>query len=151
VKKRLYHIAFFVLILFGLNTSVAQSNPKTDSIISAYINDLVVTWDKYNSISFNELLNDNKKTSTNLSSKSDASTLNNRLNLLLKRNALQQAIARKDKGFNLNAGYQYNFSAAFVDAEDVVVFRQRATFGFDWDILRGGFFDNRSKVKTLKN
>jgi len=151
VKKRLNYIALFVLILIGNISAFSQSNPKIDSIISSYIGELTITWNKYNAITFSDLLSDHEKKSTNLSSKTDASVANTRLNLLLKRNALQQAILKKDKGFSLNAAYQYNFSTSFIDAEDVVVFRQRATFGAEWDILKAGFYDNRSKIKTLKN
>ncbi len=142
--KRLNYIALFVLILIGNVSSFSQSNPKIDSIISSYIVELTSTWNNYNAITFSDLLSDNEKKNTNLSSKTDASVTNTRLNLLLKRNALQQAILKKDKGFSLNAAYQYNFSPSFIDAEDVVVFRQRATFGAEWDILKAGFYESYS-------
>lgn len=137
--------ALYSLILFG------QPDPKEDSTISGYITKLTVIWNNYNDETFNQLLNDHANRSTNLNTQIPGSITNNRINLLVRRNQLQQEIFKKDKGFSLNASYQRNTGAPFPDPQDVVVFKQKALFGLDWDILKGGYFDNRFKVKTLKN
>jgi hypothetical protein len=139
------------LILFSSCPSYAQSNPKIDSVISSYIGQLTAIWDSHNKETFNELLNDHSQKPTNVTASSRLVIANKRSELLLRRNFLQQRIYKKDVGLNFTAGYQRNSSAPFVDQEDVVVFRQKAQFGLDWDLLKGGLYDNRLKVKTLKN
>ncbi|HEY1038587.1 MAG TPA: hypothetical protein VGF30_04240, partial [Bacteroidia bacterium] len=149
--RSIYTSLLFLLIQFSTGVLLAQPNTKTDSTISGYIHELYSIWDKYNTETFDQLLNDRSKKETNVKSDAAVTVLNRRSQLLLKRNLLQQTIYSKDLGLNIVAGYQRNTSAPFLDPEDVIVFRQRAQFGLDWDLLKGGLYDNRRKIKTLKN
>ena len=149
--KSIYTSLLFLLTQFSAGALFAQPNSKTDSTISGYIHELYSIWDNYNTETFDQLLNDRSKKETNVKSDAAVTVLNRRSQLLLKRNLLQQTIYSKDLGLNIVAGYQRNTSAPFLDPEDVIVFRQRAQVGLDWDLLKGGLYDNRRKIKTLKN
>lgn len=127
----------------------SQSDPVKDETVSNLIKELSVLWDNNKEETFNELLDNKNKKSTNLKTVFPTIITNNRVDLLAKRNLIQQKIYRKDLGFNVSAAYQRNTNTPFVDAEDLVIFRQKAQVGLDWDILRGGFYDNRQKAKTL--
>lgn len=151
MTKPLHILLLLTLIQFSAGSLLSQPNPKIDSTISGYIKELSSLWDTYNTETFNEQLSDQSKKKTNLKANSEISLANRRTELLLKRNFLQQKIYSKDLGLNFTAAYQRNTSAPFVDPEDVIVFRQRAQFGLDWDLLKGGLYDNRSKIKVLKN
>lgn len=129
--------------------SFAQSNPQQDLLVSSLIKELTVLWDTNKDETFNSLLDDRDKKNTNLKTTFPTIIKNNRVDLLVKRNLLQQKIYKKDLGFNITAGYQKNTKAPFVDPEDIVIFRQKATAGLDWDLLHNGFYDNRLKAKTL--
>jgi hypothetical protein len=146
----LKRILFFCLILVLKPTVfVAQINPQKDEAVSQLIKELSALWDNNKEETFNYLLDNKSKKSTNLKTTFPTLITNNRVDLLAKRNVLQQKIYKKDLGFNFTASYQRNTSTPFLDPEDVVIFRQRAVVGLDWDLLRGGFVDNRLKAKTL--
>lgn len=128
---------------------LSQSNPQKDEAVSKLIKELSVLWDNNKEETFNYLLDNKSKKATNLTSTFPTIIKNNRVDLLAKRNLLQQKLYKKDVGLNVTASYQRNTSTPFLDAEDVVIFRQKAQVGLDWDVLRGGFYDNRLKAKTL--
>jgi hypothetical protein len=151
LPKTGFILLFSLLVVARPFSSFAQSDPKIDSAISGYIRDLTSIWTQYNKETFNELLSDHSQKATNVSAQTGIPIGNKRTDLLLRRNYLQQRIYKKDLGLNFTAGYQRNSSTTFVDPEDVVVFRQKAQFGIDWDLLRGGLYDNRLHVKELQN
>lgn len=139
-----------MLIAFN---SLAQSK-KQDSTVADYIKALTSIWDKNKAITFSELLyhgNEPKKQtftfySSNLHSKNQL-----QYELLLKRNSLQQEVYKKDIGLSLGGAFQENLTAPFASPEDAVVFRRKFQVGLEWDVLKGGFTENRTKVKSLQN
>lgn len=130
-------------------TVCAQSDPAKDEAVSKLIKELTALWDNNKEETFNHLLENKSKKSTNLKVVFPTLISNNRIDLLVKRNLIQQKLYKKDLGFNVSASYQRNTNTPFLDPEDVVIFRQKAQVGLDWDLLRGGFYDNRQKAKTL--
>jgi hypothetical protein len=131
-------------------SAIAQEN-RHDDIISGYILDLTKIWKEYNTYTFDHMLLDsNVKGTTNLFSVAEAFNLK-RKELLIKKNQLQRKIYTKDIGLQFSGAYQENFSAPFVDPEDVVVFRRKVQLGFDWDILKNGFYYHRLKAKIISN
>jgi len=145
--KRILFLIFFLLLQKLL--VFAQSVAAKDEAVSKLIRDLSALWDSNKEETFNSLLENKNKKATNLKVNFPTIIKNDRVNLLVKRNLIQQKLYKKDLGFNFTASYQRNTSTPFLDPEDVVIFKQKAQAGFDWDILRGGFFDNRMKSKTL--
>jgi len=145
--KRILFLIFFLLLQKLL--VFAQSVAAKDEAVSKLIRDLSALWDSNKEETFNSLLENKNKKATNLKVTFPTIIKNDRVNLLVKRNLIQQKLYKKDLGFNFTASYQRNTSTPFLDPEDVVIFKQKAQAGFDWDILRGGFFDNRMKSKTL--
>ena len=127
----------------------AQSNPQKDEAVSKLIRELSALWDANKEETFNSLLDNKSKKSTNLKITSSTIVKNNRVDLLVKRNLIEQKLYKKDLGFNFTASYQRNTKTPFLDPEDVVIFKQKAQAGLDWDLLRGGFYDNRLKAKVL--
>ncbi len=128
---------------------LAQSDAAKDEAVSKLIRDLSALWDANKEETFNSLLDNKSKKPTNLKTVFPTIIKNERVNLLVKRNLIQRKLYKKDVGLNFTASYQRNTSTPFLDPEDVVIFKQKAQAGFDWDILRGGFFDNRLKAKTI--
>jgi len=142
---------FCFLFLFTKQLAAfSQDNTAKDIIVSGLIKDLSALWDANKDLTFNALLDNHSKNNTNLKT-SPALVTNNRVELLVRRNYLLQKIYKKDLGINFTASYQKNTSTPFLDPEDVVIFRQKAQVGFDWDLLRGGLFENRLKAKILAN
>ncbi len=127
----------------------AQSNPQKDEDVSKLIRELSALWDANKEETFNSLLDNKSKKSTNLNVTGPTIVKNNRVDLLIKRNLIEQKLYKKDLGFNFTASYQRNTKTPFLDPEDVVIFKQKAQAGLDWDLLRGGFYDNRLKAKVL--
>ena len=147
ITKRI--VFFCLLLLLQQVISFAQTNPRQDVLVSSLIKELSVLWDNNKDETFNSLLDNRDKKTTNLKTTFPTIIKNNRVDLLVKRNLLQQKIYKKDLGFNFTANYQRNMKTPFLDPEDVVIFKQKAQAGVDWDLLRGGFYDNRLKAKTL--
>jgi hypothetical protein len=143
-------LLFLSLCFFRQEILLSQNYYQDDAAVSALIKELGSLWDSNKEETFNSLLDHHSKKPGNLSTSTATSVKNDRLDLLMRRDQLRQKIYRKDLGFNVTASYQKNTSTPFVDAEDVVIFRQKAQVGLDWDILRGGFLDNRLKAKTIE-
>ncbi len=127
----------------------AQTDPQKDEAVSKLIKELSVLWDNNKEETFNHLLDNKSKKATNLKITFPTIIKNDRVELLTRRNLIMQKLYRKDLGFNATASYQRNSNTPFVDNEDLLIFRQKAQVGLDWDLLRGGFLDNRLKAKTL--
>lgn len=138
-------------LLIWQATFLAQNSFAKDTLVSSLISELSALWDSHKNETFNELIGTGNKKNTNLRTNTFSPIINKRVDLLIKRNRTLQSIYKKDKGFNITASYQRNSPTTFLDPEDIVVFRQKAQFGVDWDILKGGFLQNRRKAKTLNN
>ncbi len=151
MKTKVLHTLFLLHFLCGVNLLFAQPNSKVDSTVSVYINDLSKIWDNYSKTTFDNLLQLKNNKPTNINTQNSLQQLNKKNNLLLTRNILQQNIYKKDVGLSLTGGYQFNLRPPFADQDDIIAFRQRALVGLEWDILHGGFFDNRTKIKMLKS
>ncbi|MFO0357467.1 MAG: hypothetical protein ACK50A_10945 [Sphingobacteriaceae bacterium] len=127
-----------------------------DTIVSAYIKDLTAIWNDNKAKHFNELIQTESSglelfTSASVSSVTASSTLKDQRDLVIKRNRLEQTIYKKDLGLSLGGGYQENLGTPFVSTDDAVVFRRKFMIGVDWDILKGGLIENRTKIKHLQN
>lgn len=127
-----------------------------DTLVSSYIKDLTAIWNENKGKHFNELIQTESSgieffTSSSSSSVSASSTLKDQRDLMIKRNKLEQTIYKKDLGLSLGGGYQENLGTPFVSSDDAVVFRRKFMIGVDWDILKGGLIENRTKIKSLQN
>ncbi len=134
----------FLCSVFG------KTQTSLDSNIDSYIKDLSAVWSKYDTISFNSFFSVDTlaKPTFTVSFFNPASKLKS---LQLQINRQEQLIKKKDLGFSLNGLYQYNFQRPFADPNEIIVFRQKATFGIDWDFLNNGLYENRILFGQLKN
>jgi hypothetical protein len=154
MSKVLYKIPLFFCLIF-LNVR-AQTGLKKDSLVSDYIRKLSSIWAENSNQSFNSYLYSSNDALSqipyffNFKDEAFNETFQKKIMAQQKILAQEQLIYKKDKGFNLIAGYQYNFSPPIVDPEEMVVFRQRFQAGIEWDIFRSGFYESKAKIKQLK-
>jgi len=142
------------LFVVNLITSAFAQSPKQDSTVSDYIKALTALWDKNKEGTFNEFLyNGTTPAQQTFTFYSAGQHTKNQLQyeLLLKRNELQRQVYRKDVGLSLGGAYQENLAAPFASPEDAVVFRRKFQVGLEWDVLKGGFVENRTKIRSLEN
>lgn len=144
-------IIFCCLLFFGGGFFAASQESNKDEIIAGYIKDLTELWESTNSKTFDNYIVDSTLSLTTDPFKINGeSTINQQKELLLKYNKIQQAINKKDIGLKYTLNYQENFNSPVADPQEIVVFKRRAVTGIDWDILKNGFYDNRTKNKILK-
>lgn len=146
---RKYSITFYLIA--WQTVFFAQSSFAKDTLVSSLIEELSSLWDANKNETFNLLVDLENNKRTNLRTNLHSPIINKRVDLLVKRNQTIQKIYKKDLGFSITASYQRNSPTSFLDPEDIVVFRQKAQAGIDWDILKGGILENRRKAKTLNN
>ena len=148
----LYKKVVFCFALFFAATffAISQENRNND-IISGYIKSLTLLWETNNTKLF-----DNYIVDSTLSLKSDPFILSKNTNkqnqkeLQLRYNTTQQQINKKDVGLKFTLNYQENFNSPVADPENIIVFKRRAVTGLEWDILKNGFYENKTKNKILK-
>ena len=148
----LYKKVVFCFALFFAATffAISQENRNND-IISGYIKSLTLLWETNNTKLFDTYIVD-----STLSLKSDPFILSKNTNkqnqkeLQLRYNATQQQINKKDVGLKFTLNYQENFNSPVADPENIIVFKRRAVTGLEWDILKNGFYENKTKNKILK-
>lgn len=137
---------FFGMLVF----TPAQENNK-DELVSGYIKILTSLWETSNTKTFDSYIVDSTLTLKAEPFKviSDSGIYLQK-ELLLKQNQLQQRINKKDVGLKYTLSYQENFNSPVADPLEIVVFKRRAVTGFEWDILKSGFYESRTKNKILK-
>jgi hypothetical protein len=146
-KRLFFGSAFFL----GLGLFIcAQENDKNE-IVSGYINTLTSLWETNNTKTFDNYIIDSSLTLT-----SDPFSISKNTNKLSQKelqlhyNKIQQQINKKDVGLRFTLNYQENFNSPVADPENILVFKRRAVTGFEWDILKNGFVENKTKTKILK-
>ena len=144
-------ISFCCVLFFGVSFFLASQENNKDEIISGYIKDLTVLWENSNSKTFDSYIVDSSLSLTSEPFKINGESAHNQQKeLLLRYNKIQQTINKKDIGLKYTLNYQENFNSPVADPIEIVVFKRRAVTGIDWDILKNGFYDNRTKNKILK-
>ncbi len=63
----------------------------------------------------------------------------------------QLELAKRDYGIGITGGYLENLNTAFGDVEDNVFYARRFTLGAQWDVLKGGFFENKVRARILED
>lgn len=148
----LYQLNRILFLLgFFLHSTIFSSQDNKDLLIKKHINELSGLWNFYSQFDFNSFLSDGEKAEDIFSFQNVARKGEKLKSLSLRAIETERNFYRKKTGLELNANYQENFAAAFVDPEDVVVFRRRAVLGLNWNILGNGFYQNRLKMKMLEN
>ncbi len=147
-QRTVYSFLFFFSAWFF--TSAQESNK--DELVSGYIKVLTTLWERSNTKTFDNYIVDSTLSIKSEPFKiiSDSNSQQHQKEQLLRLNKLQQAINKKDVGLKYTLNYQENFNSPVADPVEIVVFKRRAVTGIDWDILKGGIFDNRTKNKILK-
>ena len=147
-KRTVYSFVLFFSAWFFTN---AQESNK-DELVSGYIKILTTLWETSNTKTFDNYIVDSTLSLKSEPFKiiSDTNTQQQQKEQLLRLNKLQQAINKKDVGLKYTLNYQENFNSPVADPLEIVVFKRRAVTGVEWDILKGGIFDNRTKNKILK-
>lgn len=136
------------LFIFHDSIMVAQNK---DEIVASYIKSLTEIWNEVNTQTFFSYIIDSSVTLKSEPFKIEKKSLvDNRTQMQLRLNQLQQNINKKDVGLHATVNYQENFNSPIVDPEEIVVFKRRAIAGFDWDLLSNGFYESRLKNKILK-
>lgn len=146
--KRVFFV--FALCLGQSFFTRAQENSK-DEIISGYIKVLTSLWDTNNTKTFDNYIIDSSLVLASDPFKLSQNTNKQNLKeLQLKYNKIQQQINKKDVGLKFTLNYQENFNSPVADPENIIVFKRRAVTGLEWDILKNGFLENKTKNKILK-
>jgi len=128
----------------------AQEDNK-DELVSGYIKVLTSLWETSNTKTFDGYIVDSTLTlKTEPFKVTSDSGIYLQKELLLRQNTLMQRINKKDVGLKYTLSYQENFNSPVADPLEVVVFKRRAITGFEWDILKSGFYESRTKNKILK-
>ncbi len=140
----------FLLFFATLVFVPAQENNK-DELVSGYIKVLTSLWETSNTKTFDTYIVDSTLTLKAEPFKviSDSGIYLQK-ELLLKQNQLQQRINKKDVGLKYTLNYQENFNSPVADPLEIVVFKRRAVTGIEWDILKSGIYESRTKNKILK-
>ena len=60
-------------------------------------------------------------------------------------------LLKKEIGLNYTLDALQNISPSQADVEDNILYQRRYQTGIEWNILKDGFIDNRSKMKALDN
>lgn len=137
---------FFATLLF-----VPAQEDNKDELVSGYIKVLTSLWETSNTKTFDTYIVDSTLTlKTEPFKVISDSGIYLQKELLLKQNHLQQRINKKDFGLKYTLNYQENFNSPVADPLEIVVFKRRAVTGFEWDILKSGFYESRTKNKILK-
>lgn len=144
-----------IIVSVLLLSRVFSISQNKDSIVGDYISRLSAVWITNSEISFSEYLNSSQQNIAALApfynSKSPVDPLMmQKVSLQKQINRQEQLIYKKDPGLSFVAGYQKNFNSPIADPEDIVVFRQKFQTGVQWDFLRSGLFENRSKLRHLQ-
>ncbi len=129
---------------------VGKTQSSLDATIDEYIKDLTAVWNKYDTISFNEFFNIDTLAKPNIAI-SFFNPYSQIKTLELQINKQQQQIYKKDLGFQLTGLYQYNFKAPIVDPEEIVIFRQKAQMGLDWNFFNQGLYENRIRYRQTQS
>ncbi len=147
LKRTSYCFLFFFATLVFVP---AQENNK-DELVSGYIKVLTSLWEISNTKTFDTYIVDSTLTLKAEPFKvTSDSGIYLQKELFLKQNQLQQRINKKDVGLKYTLSYQENFNSPVADPLEIVVFKRRAVTGFEWDILKSGFYESRTKNKILK-
>lgn len=64
-------------------------------------------------------------------------------------NNVKSELLKRDIGLQANGGFIENLDPGFADLEENLSYRRRFQAGLDWDILRNGLVDNRTKSEIL--
>ncbi|MBA2610921.1 MAG: hypothetical protein H0U95_03050 [Bacteroidetes bacterium] len=141
----------FVLFFSVWPFAKSQENNK-DELVSGYIKVLTQLWEASNTKTFDNYIVDSTLSLKSEPFKiiSDSTTNWQQKEMLLRLNKLQQAINRKDFGLKYTLNYQENFNSPVADPQEIVVFKRRAVTGIDWDILKSGLVESKTKNKILK-
>ena len=147
LKRTGYCFLFFFSTLVFIP---AQENTK-DELVSGYIKVLTSLWETSNTKTFDSYIVDSTLTLKAEPFKviSDSGIYLQK-EMLLRQNQLLQRINKKDFGLKYTLNYQENFNSPVADPLEIVVFKRRAVTGIDWDILKNGFYESRTKNKILK-
>lgn len=60
-----------------------------------------------------------------------------------------EKLLKKQTGLSVNADAIQNFNQSQFDAEEGILFERRLTAGVEWNMLKDGFFDSRSQLKSI--
>ena len=137
------------MLLMGI-VRVACGQDK-DETISNYIKSLTFLWETNNTKTFDGFIID-----SSLKLAADPFVLSQNTNkqtqkeLQLRYNKAQQQINKKDVGLRFILNYQENFNSPVADPENILVFKRRAVTGIEWDVLKNGLYENKTKNKILK-
>lgn len=144
-------IVFCFALIFGLNFFATSQENNKDEIVSGYIKALTFLWETNNTKTFDSYIVDSSLT---LKSEpfilSQNTSKQSQKELQLRYNKIQQQLNKKDVGLKFTINYQENFNSPVADPENIIVFKRRAVTGLEWDILKNGFLESKTKNKILK-
>lgn len=61
----------------------------------------------------------------------------------------KEDLLRKQIGLSATAGFVQNIDPTFADVDENLIYQRRYQAGLDWQILKGGFIDNRNQIKSI--
>ncbi len=63
----------------------------------------------------------------------------------------QLELTQKDYGVAVTGGFQENINPTIGDLEDNLIYRRKFNLGAEWNLLRGGFFENKVKARIFED
>ncbi|MCB9223390.1 MAG: hypothetical protein H6582_04350 [Crocinitomicaceae bacterium] len=63
----------------------------------------------------------------------------------------QLALTERDYGLSLDGGYTEIVNPSIGDLEDNLTYRRKFVVGAEWNVLHGGFFENKVKARILED
>lgn len=144
-------VVFSIVLIFGISLFAASQENSKDEVVSGYIKTLTALWETNNTKTFDNYIID-----SSLTLKSDPFILSQNTNKQkqketeLRYNKIQQQINKKDVGLKFTLNYQENFNSPVADPENIIVFKRRAVTGLEWDLLKNGLRENKTKNKLLQ-
>ena len=142
---------FFIISMLLMGIVRVACGQDKDETISNYIKSLTFLWETNNTKTFDGFIID-----SSLKLAADPFVLSQNTNkqtqkeLQLRYNKAQQQINKKDVGLRFILNYQENFNSPVADPENILVFKRRAVTGIEWDVLKNGLYENKTKNKILK-
>ncbi len=147
VNKLIYRLVFIVLLTIWLTPMIGYCQKSTSKILieldTLFNSNYSKRTNLYNLATVDEFVNYLSGVSIIPTNSSKYSQIDQDLNLA------KQQVLKRDIGLKLNGNYLDNQNTNAFSFDDNITMRRRAQTELEWNLLKGGLYDNRSKAKSL--
>ena len=147
VNNLIYRLVFIVLLTICLTPLNGYCQKSTSKILieldTLFNSNYSKRTNLYDLASVDEFVNYLSSVSIVPSNSSNNKQIDQDLNLA------KQQVLKRDIGLKLNGNYLDNQNTNAFSFDDNITMRRRAQTELEWNLLKGGLYDNRSKAKSL--